>query len=389
MSRSYPTHSEYSESSIEWLGKMPTAWTVTALKHGYSVTLGKMLQPEPRDRVDELLPYLRAANIQWGGVDTSNVKSMWLSPKERATLRLEEGDLLVSEGGDVGRCCVWNRELPECYIQNSINRVRSVGRNSNRFLYYWLLSLKEKDYIDVICSKSTIAYLTVEKLEQIPVPMPIPAEQTQIAAFLDYETANIDALIEKQQQLIALLKEKRQAVISHAVTKGLNPDAPMRDSGVEWLGEVPAHWEVGRYKNIFRIDQGVAFKSSEYVADSNVVSVRMGNIKKGGRLDLDHKVVYLPSSYKSEYCRYQLSEDDLIIAMTDFPPSLELLAVPARMSGLDPDKVYLLNQRVGKLILNAKCDPEFVRYVLLCDSLRSYLKAIGLGTVHSPFGQIF
>ena len=72
----------------------------------------------------------------------------------------------------------------------------------------------------------------------------LPREQTQIAKFLDYETAKIDALIEKQQQLIALLKEKRQAVISHAVTKGLNPDAPMRDSGVEWLGEVPAHWEV-------------------------------------------------------------------------------------------------------------------------------------------------
>ena len=75
-------------------------------------------------------------------------------------------------------------------------------------------------------------------------PVPPLAEQKQIASFLDYETAKIDALIEKQQQLIALLGEKRQAVISHAVTKGLNPDAPMRDSGVEWLGEVPEHWEL-------------------------------------------------------------------------------------------------------------------------------------------------
>ncbi len=76
----------------------------------------------------------------------------------------------------------------------------------------------------------------------MPLPIIPLEEQTQIAKFLDYETAKIDALIEKQQQLIALLKEKRQAVISHAVTKGLNPDAPMRDSGVEWLGDVPAHW---------------------------------------------------------------------------------------------------------------------------------------------------
>ena len=81
-------------------------------------------------------------------------------------------------------------------------------------------------------------------------------EQKQIASFLDYETAKIDALIEKQQQLIALLGEKRQAVISHAVTKGLNPDAPMRDSGVEWLGEVPEHWTVKRVKHVCELESG-------------------------------------------------------------------------------------------------------------------------------------
>ena len=79
-------------------------------------------------------------------------------------------------------------------------------------------------------------------------------DQVSIANFLDHETAKIDALIEKQQELIKLLKEKRQAVISHAVTKGLNPNAPMRDSGVEWLGEVPAHWQLLRIKNIAELN---------------------------------------------------------------------------------------------------------------------------------------
>ncbi|MBZ0114414.1 MAG: restriction endonuclease subunit S [Thermoanaerobaculia bacterium] len=88
-----------------------------------------------------------------------------------------------------------------------------------------------------------------EDFKTIQVPLPPENERQLIAKFLDYETAKIDALIEKQRQLIALLQEKRQAVISHAVTKGLNPDAPMRDSGVEWLGEVPAHWGVKRLKH--------------------------------------------------------------------------------------------------------------------------------------------
>ena len=106
-------------------------------------------------------------------------------------------------------------------------------------------------------------------------------EQEKIAAFLDYETAKIDALIEKQQRLIELLKEKRQAVISHAVTKGLNPNAPMKDSGVEWLGEVPAHWNVSRIKNIAQLESGHTpdKKIEEYWIDCNIpwVSLRVAN----------------------------------------------------------------------------------------------------------------
>jgi len=291
VSRPQAPYPLYRRSSIEWLGEVPADWVVTTLKHGYSVTLGKMLQPDFKSAADDFLPYLRAANIQWWGVDTTSIKSMWLSPRERVALKLEEGDLLVSEGGDVGRCCQWNKELPDCYFQNSINRVRSIGRNSNRFLYYWLLSLKEKGYVDVICNKSTIAHFTAEKLEQIPIPMPVPKDQAQIAKFLDYETAKIDGLIEKQQQLIALLKEKRQAVISHAVTKGLNPDAPMRDSGVEWLGEVPSHWGVVQLRRVLTsIEQGSSPLASANPPDAGESGVlKISAIKSGVFRELEAK----------------------------------------------------------------------------------------------------
>ena len=85
-------------------------------------------------------------------------------------------------------------------------------------------------------------------MKRLPTLLPPPEEQTAIATFLDHETAKIDALVAEQEKLIALLQEKRQAVISHAVTKGLNPNAPMKDSGVEWLGEMPGHWEVRRIR---------------------------------------------------------------------------------------------------------------------------------------------
>jgi type I restriction enzyme S subunit len=109
---------------------------------------------------------------------------------------------------------------------------------------YYLQSAQIQRYFDLEVTGTTIFNLSLNSIRQLVVCMPIASEQTQIANFLDHETAKIDTLIDKQQQLIQLLKEKRQAVINHAVTKGLHPDATMKDSGVEWLGEVPEHWGV-------------------------------------------------------------------------------------------------------------------------------------------------
>lgn len=253
---SFPRYSAYKDCGVEWLGEVPEHWGVAALKRGFAVTLGKMLQPNSDGPDDKFLPYLRAANIQWGGVDTSDVKEMWLSKSDRAQLRLESGDLLVSEGGDVGRSCLWKSELEECYFQNSVNRARARSGNSSRYLCYWMSTIKDKGYIDVVCNKSTIAHFTAEKVASVPVPLPPITEQTNIAVFLDRETAKIDELVAEQRRLVELLKEKRQAVISHAVTKGLNPYAPMKPSGIEWLGDVPAHWDVSPLKYVVNLRSG-------------------------------------------------------------------------------------------------------------------------------------
>jgi type I restriction enzyme S subunit len=237
---------KYRDSDMEWLGDVPEHWTGTLLKRGFDVTLGKMLQTEAKTESDKLLPYLRAANIQWSGVDSTDVKEMWFSETERDQLSLKYGDLLVSEGGDVGRCAIWHNEVAECYFQNSVNRVRSIEGNTTLFLYYWIQAVKQAGYIDILCNKSTISHFTAEKVKALAAAFPPITEQTTIASFLDRETSKIDTLVAKQERLIELLRERRNALISHAVTKGLDPNAKMKDSGVEWLGEVPEHWEVKR-----------------------------------------------------------------------------------------------------------------------------------------------
>ena len=116
----------------------------------------------------------------------------------------------------------------------------------NKYLFYWLYATRQE--IINLSSGGGQPNVNQEKIASLKVSAPEYELQARISNFLDHETSKIDTLIGKQQQLIKLLKEKRQAVISHAVTKGLNPNAPMRDSGVEWLGEVPEHWNVAGFK---------------------------------------------------------------------------------------------------------------------------------------------
>ena len=285
---SFQKYEAYKESGVEWLGEVPKHWEVSLLKRRYQVTLGKMLKSNQTSSNETEEFYLRAANIHWRGVDTTDVKRMWFTPEEKNKLKLCKGDLLVSEGGDVGRSALWNDEIEGCYIQNSINRIRAREDADTRFLFYWMYFIKYADYIDMICNKATIAHFTVEKVEATPCVYPPLEEQKQIAAFLDKETAKIDTLIDKQEQLITLLQEKRQAIISHAVTRGLNPNVKMKDSGIEWLGEVPAHWEVKKLKHI--VTKPLMYGANEAAIDDDRDQprfVRITDIRNNGTLRED------------------------------------------------------------------------------------------------------
>lgn len=275
-------YEQYKESGIDWIGKVPHHWNSKSIKRNYSVQLGKMLQPQPSNSDDTLEPYLRAANLQWGGVDVSDVKSMWFSQYDKGQFELQNGDLLVSEGGDVGRSAIWEGEIRNCYIQNAINRVRPFNGCSNRFLYHWMFSVKQNGFVDAFVSKATIAHLTAEKLERLQMPLPPRDEQKAIADFLDKETARIDQLIANKRRQIEKLNELRQITISRAVTQGLDPDVPMKDSGVEWIGKVPAHWELNRLKQVAQVRGGVA--KGRDLGERDTVSlpyIRVANVQDG------------------------------------------------------------------------------------------------------------
>lgn len=221
-------------------------------KFMYQLTLGKMLQPEAKTAGDRSVSYLRAANVQWHRLDLTDVATMYASDNEINSLRLEVGDLLVCEGGDVGRAAVLREQLTsDLIIQNSVHRARSRNGNSTRYLGYVLQYIATAGWFDVVCNRATIAHFTVDKFGELLIPCPEPGVQAEIANKLDRETDGIDCLVKAKQDLLALLAEKRRALIAHAVTRGLNPDAPMRDSGIEWLGTIPQHWHTERARWLF------------------------------------------------------------------------------------------------------------------------------------------
>lgn len=296
------------------LTDLPENWTKASVGNYCDVQLGKMLQNDPSSERDELKPYLRAINVGTEGLNLSHEFSMWIRPHEADRFRLAKRDILVSEGGDAGRAVIFDTDS-EYYFQNAINRVRPNHRRKiePEFIYYWFTFLKITGYIEMICNAATIPHFTAEKVKAAPLALPALDTQRRIARFLDEKTARINGLIQKKRALLDRLAEKRQALITRAVTKGLNSDAPMKPSGIDWLGDIPSHWEVKRLR--FLLNGGTLnglYKTKEEFDPEGMPFVQMGEafrspVFDGGTEDC-------VSASKDEVEKWGLLNGDLLIA---------------------------------------------------------------------------
>lgn len=260
----YQRYEEYRNSGVEWLGEIPKGWEITALKRYCNVKGGYAFASDAFTDVGK--PIIRIGDIKEDGsisLEGCKLISNELAKSSNAYL-VEKGQLLMAmTGATIGKAGVYISDSP-AYLNQRVGKFVIDNDELNYgFLWYTLKTNGYQEYIKLTAFGGAQPNISDTGMVDYISCFPSLIEQTQIANFLDHETAQIDTLIDKQQTLIQLLKEKRQAVISHAVTKGLNPDAPMKDSGVEWLGEVPEHWEVGRLKNVLRIRNGRDYKEVE------------------------------------------------------------------------------------------------------------------------------
>jgi type I restriction enzyme S subunit len=204
------------DSGVEWLGEIPAHWEVKKLKHFANVVLGKMLTNDDKGGY-QLKPYLRAKNIEWHHPNVDDVKEMWFSENEIKQYRINQNDLLVSEGGEVGRTCIWNSEIEECYIQNSVHKVTIQNGDSHYFLNQFVL-FGNYGHFEALVNKISIAHLTKEKLKDVVFIVPPINEQSIIAKYISDMTREIDGIINNSLNEIDLLKEYKTALISEVVT---------------------------------------------------------------------------------------------------------------------------------------------------------------------------
>ncbi|MDF1641799.1 restriction endonuclease subunit S [Thalassolituus oleivorans] len=356
LSGKYQTYPEYKDSGVEWIGEIPTDWDMWKITHACPyVASGTTPKTDGGNYYDGTNLWVTTGELREGVILDTTKKVTDKALYDLPTLRIHpKGSVVIAMyGATIGRlgilgnnattnqaCCV----MPPSDIIN------------NKYLFYWLYSTRQE--IINLSSGGGQPNVNQEKISSLKVSAPTYKYQVEIANFLDYETAKIATLIEKQQQLIKLLKEKRQAVISHAVTKGINPNAPMRDSGVEWLGEVPEHWDIVPIKHISKIRYGIG-EPPKY-QEEGIPLIRATNIRSGKISEVG--LVLVNPDHIPENRIVWLDKGDIIVVRSGAgtgDSSIISHFYEGSIAGFD------------MVVRPIKCLPEFLGYALLSNYIRN------------------
>ena len=256
----FPRYPTYKASGVEWLGEVPEHWMVKPLKRACHVFPSNVDKKSHEREMPVLL--CNYTDVYYNETITVGMDFMvaTASSDQIAKFQLCAGDTIITKDSetadDIAISAYVPANLPGVVCGYHLSMVRPMLDTDGAFVKRLFDSTYAKSCFAVHANGLTRVGLGQYEIDNVELPFPPLPEQSQIAAFLDRETAKIDELVAEQRRLMELLKEKRQAVISHAVTQGLNPNAPMKPSGIEWLGDVPGHWAVRKLSQLFRAGKG-------------------------------------------------------------------------------------------------------------------------------------
>ena len=381
-------YSDYQQASCQWLDSIPQHWIECRIKQIVSTPVTDGPHETPKFE-DDGVPFLSAESVKDLKLDFARKRgfiSRTLHEQYSRKYVPERGDIyMVKSGATTGALAIVETD-EEFNIWSPLAAIRCrKDLCFDRFVFYAMQSEFFQRSVELSWSFGTQQNIGMGVIENLFIARPPVTEQKQIASFLDYETAKIDALIEKQQQLIALLGEKRQAVISHAVTKGLNPDAPMRDSGVEWLGQVPEHWTVCKCGFYLSVLSGFAFPSSGFSDDENDTRLLRG-INVSVSSIRWYETVRWKRRTGDRLDEYEMAVGDLVIGM-DRPIISEGIRV-AKIT--EADVPSLLLQRVASIKPGPKLNSDFLMQIMSSPMFAAHIEpeTTGVSVPHISPTQI-
>lgn len=376
---SFPRYAEYKDSGVEWLGEVPIEWRVVPLGR---ITMSRCDGPfgsglKSEHYADEGARVIRLQNIRAGefyGADSAFIPFDYFEGELRGH-DVVAGDVLIAGLGDdnnsVGRACVAPADLGAALVKADCFRFRLDATSALPSFVALQLSAGAEPEAGRLATGTTRSRIPLSATASRRIALPPLAEQTAIAAFLDRETGKIDVLVAEQEKLIALLKEKRQAVISHAVTKGLNPHAPMKPSGIEWLGDVPAHWYVSPLKWLTDpkrpIMYGIVLPGPD--VGEGIPILKGGNVKPA-RMNLE-SMARTTAEIEAPFARARLKVGDLVYSIRGSIGDCE--PVPPEMEGAN------ITQDVARVAVDAANSASWVRWALLASAVREELASGSLG----------
>lgn len=366
---SFPAFHDYKESGIAWVGVIPTHWDVKQLKWLFD------LQKRPVREEDEIVTAFRDGIVTLRRL--RRTEGFTNSLKEIGYQGIRKDDLVIhAMDGFAGAIGVSDSDGKSTPVYSVCEpKDGSLSEYYGRLLRYMALSGFVDSLAKGVRERST--EFRWGDASVLPLPVPPKSEQGAIVQFLDRETAKIDALVAEQERLIALLKEKRQAVISHAVTKGLDPDAPMKDSDIEWLGEIPAHWEVRTLKSL--VERGVSIsygivQPGENVEDG-VPFIQTTNMSSG---NFDLSILQRTNAeIAAAYPRSTLRPDDVVLGIRASIGAAHL--VPKELAGAN------LSRGVARIQCGDEIHPQYLVACLGSGSTERYWQLCKQG---STFNEV-
>lgn len=346
--------SQMKDTGVEWIGKIPRHWETAKLKKGLSIRNGRDYKDVEVEEIEGSYPVYGS-----GG------------EFRRASDFLFEGESIL-----FGRKGTIDKPLHVSGRFWTVDTMFYSEVNPGfhpRFMYYMALTFP----YDLYQTNTALPSMTQGDLLNNPIAYPRYEEQVSIASFLDRETQRIDSLISEKKKFIHLLKEKRQALISHVVTKGLDPDVEMKDSGVEWIGEIPIHWSQKRLKHLISlIESGTSVNAANVQAEPDQIGVLKTSSVYGGSFDPNKTKTVIDEDIVRVSC--PLKQGALIVSRMNTPD-----LVGAAGYVFDAPENIFLPDRLWQVEFNSATLPEFVYYWTLTEVYRNQVKISCEGTSSS------